>query len=120
MAILQTDDRGRIMGKVFIPDERQEALMSLFVPASIGNIVSKDTFLSNAKRLVACWNACEGISTAALLEIDNLNKANVRLFDIIKQRDELLEALKTAYANMPDGPCATKIRAAIVKAEGGN
>lgn len=67
----------------------------------------------DAKRIVACVNACAGISTASLLEIDELNKANVHLFDIINaktkaeaqltaQRElnkELVDALKELEAN---------------------
>jgi hypothetical protein len=50
--------------------------------------------LENARRLVACWNACSGISTENLEDnIPILELAN-RYNDSIKQRNELLEALR--------------------------
>lgn len=52
---------------------------------------------ANARRLVACWNACDGISTEALERLGTIDRARVEL-DVIRvqaitQRDELLEAL---------------------------
>lgn len=47
----------------------------------------------NARRLVACWNACDGLHTESL----ECNKPlGDQLVDAINQRDELLEALKDA------------------------
>lgn len=63
--------------------------------------------LANARRLVACWNACEGLSTEAL-EIDgNLANgwrlASYAMRDAIAQRDELLAALRDARRWIGDG-----------------
>jgi hypothetical protein len=53
-----------------------------------------------ARRLVACWNACEGISTEALEVDGNLGNgwrlATYAMRDAIAQRDELLAALRIA------------------------
>lgn len=79
------------------------------------------------KRLAACWNACEGLSTEALERLGTLDKARVQL-DVIRaeaiaQRDELLAVLVEAEdylrncANSPE--MADKARAAIAKAAGG-
>lgn len=46
---------------------------------------------ANARRLVACWNACEGIDTEYLEGNDSLPHYARRL---MAQRDELLQALK--------------------------
>ena len=49
---------------------------------------------ANMRRLAACWNACEGIST------DTLERGPDSVFiyagDLTKQRDELLQALQFA------------------------
>lgn len=52
---------------------------------------------ANAARLVACWNACQGIDTADLLAgsvsvIQKLHGEAAKL--VLAQRDELLAALK--------------------------
>lgn len=52
---------------------------------------------ANARRVVACWNACEGISTEAL-EKENMLPAFDREQDRAdraeRQRDDLLESLE--------------------------
>lgn len=52
---------------------------------------------ANARRIVACWNACEGISTEAL-ELgaiqDRIASACGELYEVKRQRDELLQAIK--------------------------
>lgn len=50
---------------------------------------------ANLRRVVACWNACEGIDTE-LLEQKILGDQIAAKMSLIDQRDELLEALKTA------------------------
>lgn len=68
--------------------------------------------VANARRLVACWNACEGISTDELETTGGAAVGWVRtaskLMHVTKQHDELLEELLGCIA-----------RAAIAKAEGG-
>jgi hypothetical protein len=50
---------------------------------------------ANARRLVACWNACDGVSTESLetgeLNVFDLTDRNVELAN---ERDELLAALR--------------------------
>lgn len=48
---------------------------------------------ANMHRLVACWNACEGIDTE-LLESKMLGDQIAAKMGLIDQRDELLEAIK--------------------------
>lgn len=68
---------------------------------------------ANARRIVACWNACEGLSTE-LLEKASLQpyhvEAREKLSEYTKsleiQRDELLDALQKIDAvckSIPDG-----------------
>ena len=94
----------------------------------------------DARRLVACWNACEGIETHALelMTGDHAIKEQItatgkqkprqtrKTIEYRRQRDELLEALKrlatyldeTASCNSDKAMAATA-RAAIAKATGG-
>lgn len=100
-----------------------------------------DTQRENLRRLVACWNACEGISTVRLERtVNNLHgraSASDKLDELHAQRDELLAALKAARKSLqvandtPDGPIRDTIwhgpaetlfdfmDAAIEKAQGG-
>jgi len=49
---------------------------------------------ANARRLVACWNACEGVSTEEL-EAGLLPTADTPLHKrVMAERDELIEALR--------------------------
>lgn len=89
---------------------------------------------ADASRLVACWNACEGVSTAGVEVIARLggieNKMRVTS-ELVRQRDELLAALnllkaadfganvKTAEDEKHMDRVAAFARAAIAKAEGG-
>ncbi len=89
-------------------------------------VVFGDNYKANARRIVACVNACEGIPT------DHLEKCTAtcavdRILierDALKvQRDELLAALKIiADGNLPDGDIANMpvmlfAQDAIAKAE---
>ena len=50
---------------------------------------------ANTRRIVACVNACAGIPTDTLETIPSWSSAGVKtLADVVKQRDELLAALK--------------------------
>jgi hypothetical protein len=58
----------------------------------------QDISQANARRLVACWNACEGIEDPENV-IPQLRRANdlVQQLEPLRiQRDELLEALRIA------------------------
>ena len=91
---------------------------------------------ANARRLVACWNACEGIDTADLdvgsvSIIHKLHDEVAKL--VLAQRDELLAALQgilgyfdsgnsvpVSQATIRAGSDEVKAaRAAIAKVEGG-
>lgn len=77
---------------------------------------------ANARRLVACWNACEGSTTESL---ELLGSDYIKpLVDLIRQRDELLAALYEATDLMGRADLATishlpKYRALIAKVKGG-
>ncbi len=89
---------------------------------------------ANAERMVACWNACQGIDTADLdvgsvSIIHKLHDEVAKL--VLAQRDELLAALnllkatdfgsnvKTADDERHMDKVAAFARAAIAKVEGG-
>lgn len=84
---------------------------------------------ANAARLVACWNACQGIDTADLKAgsvsiIQKLHDEAAKL--VLAQRDELLDSAKTAlqvFINQgweDDLIAAKKLSAAIANVEGGS
>lgn len=52
---------------------------------------------ANARRLVACWNYCEGVSTEHLEKYGMPDFAQ-KISDLREQRNELLEALKGVLA----------------------
>ena len=63
------------------------------------------TAVSNARRLVACWNACQGISTEELVDIANMGGMLGPHDDIVRiagQRNEMGEAL-SELLNEVDG-----------------
>lgn len=89
-----------------------------------GHAVDKQSEI-NARRIAACWNACEGITD------DELSHGPVlplhRHSELINQRDELLEVLKHIRRCIPYGGFVqihdnsmtlAQIDAAIAKAEG--
>lgn len=80
---------------------------------------------ANARRLVACWNACEGIEDPENV-IPQLRRANdlVQQLEPLRiQRDELLAALRDIEtfmgADFDDLPMGKQAREAIAKATGG-
>lgn len=79
----------------------------------------------NARRLAACWNACDGLPTESLEKLGTLDRANVEMnvfrAHLLAQRDALLAELH----RMENHP-ASRIdelpemaRAAIAKVKGG-
>lgn len=66
--------------------------------------------VANFRRLAACWNACEGISTEALESKTGIFDAAAKLAD---QRDELLAALERVRATPQWVHTAIGIRAEI-------
>ena len=65
---------------------------------------------ANARRLVACWNACEGLTTENLESVLTVGDTLASRFkarddiesDLTKQRDELLASLKEARELVED------------------
>lgn len=85
-----------------------------------------ETKEANARRLAACWNACDGL-TNEFLEISKTGDYVIRLIreadGYLLQRDELLVALIGAEKWLSGWasaePYLTTIRAAIAKVSGG-
>ena len=91
----------------------------------------------NARRLVACWNAAEGLSTESIESAGNAfngwKLASYAMNDVKAQRDELLKALKMVAKTLDEHEqglmgnqftyeykeWSLAVRAAIAKAEGG-
>lgn len=67
--------------------------------------------LANARRIVACVNACAGINTEALEHRVHLLKAeDDQIATLTKQRDELLSALERIAAGPGDNRLLTAIQ----------
>lgn len=92
-----------------------------------GHLIGESITPSNRRRLVACWNACEGIPTEVLERLGTLDRARVEL-DVVRaqsiaQRDELLALLDEVRRNftrdddLPDD-LLPRIDAAIDKSTG--
>lgn len=86
--------------------------------------------LANARRLVACWNACEAIATERLEDLgrplmQHLIGCDERAARQVKEtgdlrahRDALLAALRCALKKAPELITVQVIRSAIENAEG--
>ncbi len=77
---------------------------------------------ANARRLAACWNACQGISTKNLEENKPVIWLAQQYSGVIKQRDDLLDVAQAILAEdmlqyLP-AEFVAKVRAAIAKATG--
>lgn len=87
----------------------QGAIRYEYDPGYCGEIISSNghtvaTFVdepseADARRLVACWNACNGITTERLEDLgrplmQHLIGADERAGRMVKERDELLESLE--------------------------
>jgi hypothetical protein len=60
--------------------------------------VVADYEVNDARRLAACWNACEGISTENLESNLPVKELATRYNAVLTQRDKLLQALKNTRA----------------------
>ncbi len=87
-----------VSSRVFLLDSTKDG--------AIGEVICIDTRReADAQRLAACWNACENIPTESLLEsgVASYEQATA----LVKQRDDLLGALKS-FLRAPsvgsDGP----------------
>lgn len=96
------------------------------VIAITGKFDKPDSDISeaNARRIAACWNACEGLDTGLLKNITTLGDTLASRFrmrdkverDLQAQRDELLTALQYAVRQVPELGTVPGISAAIAKA----
>ena len=82
------------------------------------------THHENGRRLVACWNACDGITTERLEDLGkpllgHLIGCDERAARMVKERDELLTALRVAEEAVGDLKALEVVRAAIAKVQGG-
>ena len=107
--------------KYTLIDNRERWLMSILHNGE----ALVDRQRENLRRLVACWNACEGISTDVLemgrMSPDAFQVEESRADRAESQRDELLEALVDLVAFYPpdsEDAVVTAARAAIAKATG--
>lgn len=64
---------------------------------------------ANAKRIAACWNACDGIDIKYLESTDNLATYARKM---MLQRDNLLEALQGLLNALPSATTHPAIKAA--------
>lgn len=81
---------------IAIYDENRDVISSL---VRDGLVLKNEKQLANAKRIVACVNACVGIPNDELIEIaaeGGMLTPRQQIADIAIERDELLAALKSA------------------------
>ena len=95
-----------------------------------GHLIAESITSANARRIAACVNACEGITTERLEDLGrplmkHLIGCDERAARQVKeaaaltaQRDELLSALKVAEESVGDSKSLEIVRAAIAKVEG--
>lgn len=87
-----------------------------------GHLIAESITSANARRIVACVNACEGISTDAIetegSAVMGWVRAASKLLRLRSEHDELLAALKVAEESVGDSKSLEIVRAAIAKVEG--
>jgi hypothetical protein len=91
------------------------------VVADVGYSGTNAGDIANARRIVACWNACDGIDTQ-YLESYGLPDFAQKISDLAAQRDELLADLEDAVSTQPaDSPIkwVLRARATTAKLRGG-
>lgn len=101
-------------GRIFSAD--REALTI----ANVGRAADGDFSEANARRLVACWNLCEGIETEKLEQIPPavllVHGVQWEQYLALKaERDELLAALRVAEESVGDINALEIVRAALSK-----
>lgn len=62
--------------------------------------------IANARRLVACWNSCDGITTISLEDGNSTNRQPMLdmangIAELEQERDELLKALREYSGGVP-------------------
>lgn len=113
---------------VYAPDTQDDTAIC----SDVIDPVTQEPSEANARRIVACVNACAGISTESLEGECNAvigwNRTASKLLKMGKQRDDILSALESAVRwakPMADAPIDsrptwfTAARAAIARAKGG-
>ena len=112
-------------GDVFI-----SSAATSFHIAEIGS-EDDDTAIPDARRIVACVNACRGLPTDELEQKGLVAAVGTQLLDVERQRDELLTALEDAvetieWMNGCSSPAVDEVEkairegnSAISKAKGG-
>ena len=124
--------QGRLIARM--PSDELHAIRDIRgrIVADVGYSETTERDMANARRLVAAWNACEGISTEALETEGSAamgwTRTASKLIHATKQRDDLLEALTRCitaiertdhYTDADRSAAADHARAAIAKVEGG-
>ena len=76
----------------------------------------KEEYEANASRIVACWNACEGISTEALVAMPTpfSKLLSAEFTDVVAQRDALGAALEAVVAQNPGALAQAEAALALV------
>lgn len=94
---LAWDGAGRIdsvqfrqLSKHLLPDGRTYMQGLVALPYDCGDGGQE----ANAQRLVACWNACEGLTTEQVEQIDGLLSAKLAYQVMRRDRDVLLNAMR--------------------------
>lgn len=133
MSAQHTQGRLRLSasGALYVGDPKVLAGLKIHSPWIVDAWEGDDEADANMRRLAACWNACEGLSTEALERLGTLDRARVEL-DVIRvqaiaQRDELLAALRRAASGLEsvsyqDPSIASALgvaRSALARATGG-
>ena len=67
-----------------------------------GHLIGESIIEANARRIVACVNACRGLGTDELEQHGLVSAVGTELLELEKQRDELLETLEAAVKQMED------------------
>ena len=95
--------------------------ISIGIPEKIdGPIATHFVSISepDARRLVACWNACQGISTEGIEAITALGGMTHKMpvaAGLVRQRDDLLSALREIAETSTDPGAVACASAAIAK-----
>lgn len=91
-----------------------------------GHLIGESLIEANARRIVACVNACKGLDTAHLESSGLVSAVGYELIELTKQRDELLAALDKISLIASDSPMTHNMMLiyqygndAIAKAKGG-
>ena len=72
----------------------------------LGDTIDHQTRIANTRRLVACWNSCDGLPTDLLEQMVNPTSTYTALMkqrdSLVKERDELVNALRMCADYLPE------------------